>query len=227
MPFRLIGLLSILFLVVPAPAQAVEVWTMMESRVALSENHRVLPEQLRIFSQYRYGTSYGYFGQALLRVGPIWNPAPWLTVATHLTTALAHDGPGIYEQELRAELEPTLRHEWGDLELSDRSRLEHSWFPDGQRWRYRNQVRVAFTPDTWPWRPYVSEEAFWVIGRGWSENRVQLGVSHYYFPQGRTDVGYLFRGENEATGWQFTHLATLTLFFGARNQPFVRGPAAD
>ena len=37
----------------------------------------------------------------------------------------------------------------------------------------------------------------------------------------------MFRSENEATGWQHAHLATLTLFFGPRNAPLVRGPAAD
>ena len=227
MPYKKLGCAAAILLASAAPASASEVWTMFDTRVALSEGQMGLPEQLRIFNQYRFGMRYAGQGQALLRVGPVWNPTPWLTVATHLTNALDQDRPGVYEHEVRAEFEPTLKLSLGDWELSDRSRLEHSWFPTSTRWRYRNQARVAYTPEAWHWQPFASEEAFHVFGQGWSENRIQLGVSHDYFPQGRTDIGYMFRSENEATGWQHAHLATLTLFFGPRNAPLVRGPAAD
>jgi hypothetical protein len=227
MSIRLIGLLSVLMVALPAPAEAAQAWLMFDKRVKLTEGQPAWPTEFRIFNQYRVGPDYGWFGQSLLRAGPVWDVANWLAFEAHLTAALDQEAPGSYEQELRAELEPTFKAAFGDLEVSDRNRLEHSWFPTETRWRYRNQLKLAYVPDDWSFKPFVSEEAFVVLGKGMSENRVQVGVSHEYAPDTRADLGYMWRAENEATGWQSAHVLTLTMFFGPVNPPLVGGQQAN
>lgn len=224
-----LALIAPCWLAQPAEA-AVEAWTMYDTRVRLTDEGGTfgVPDHMRFFSQFRFGPRYAWFGQGLLRMGPIWETHPNLTLATNVTNSLEQQSDRSYRQEVRLEFEPTLKGQWGALEVTDRTRVERSWFGDGtDRWRVRNQVRVTYKPESWEVRPWVSEEGFYILGTGFSENRFTLGASIPTADTDRLDIGYLLRARNTSAGWDLGHVLSLTMVFGPEKEPLFTGPSGD
>ncbi len=98
----------------PAVADA-EVWTNLETRVPLNRPQDPWPDFLRCIAGTRYGFRYPGVGLANLRVGPLWEVAPWLLVGLQTSTYAMQSQPGIFSQEMRAELEPNLHGRFGLL----------------------------------------------------------------------------------------------------------------
>jgi hypothetical protein len=230
MSFKQLGLAAAILLGSAAPAAAFEAWTMFDNRILVTEPGELpgAPNHWRIYSQFRYGQTYSWIGQGLLRTGPIWLLHPNFQLATNMTNNLEQQSGGGYRHEIRAELEPTLSAEWGRFGVTDRTRIEKSWFGDGTgRWRLRNQLRVTYKVEGWKARPWISNEGFYILGSGPSENRLQLGVSIPTADTDRMDLGYMMRARDTSSGWDVGHVATLTLLFGPERQPLIDGPSGE
>lgn len=201
---------------------------MFDNRILVTEPGDIpgAPNHWRIYSQFRYAPVYSWIGQGLLRTGPIWNLHPNFQLATNLTNNLEQQSDKSYRHEVRVELEPTLSFEWAKLGITDRTRIEKSWFGDGTgRFRLRNQLRLTYRPDGWTVRPWVSNEGFYIVGTGFSENRLQLGLTFPTADTDRMDLGYMMRARDTSSGWDIGHILTLTLLFGPEREPLLDGPS--
>lgn len=212
-----------------APTHAQEAWTLYEVRVPLAEGRSIVPNTFRILNDYRYGPRYPWIGQALLRVGPMWEVHPNLALAANFTSNVEQKSPGQFEQEFRGELEPHLRWRLGDLSFNNRHRLEMRRFLTDTRWRYRAQLRLTFQRPDEVWAPYVSEEVFMDLSSGISnQNRLSAGLSYLFSPNARSDMGYVLRSRSLATGgWDSDHVLTVSLVFNPRVAPILTDPAGD
>lgn len=220
----LIGLSALPLLASPAWA-SVEAWSSYEVRVPFDDTASIWPHWVRIANDFRYGTDYPGIGQALLRVGPIWEPHAALSLATHFTSSIEQSSPGKFVQEFRAELEPSVRWRWGDMQVNDRIRIERRAFPTETRWRLRNRLQFSYQPAAWRWVPFVSEEAFWENG-DFNQNRASVGVSRPSGAHGRIALGYLLRSKERGGNWDQTHALTFNFTFSPQIDPlFDDGPS--
>lgn len=222
-------LLAAVFLLLPSrAASAQQLWTLYEVRVPLTEGRSIVPNYFRILNDYRYGPGYPWIGQALLRIGPMWDVHPNLALATNFTSNVEQTDPGVFEQEFRGELEPHLRLRLGDLSFNNRHRLEMRRFPTDTRWRYRTQLRLTLQRPEAVWAPYVSDELFADLTTGaWNQNRFTVGLSYLYSPNARTDVGYLLRSKLSGGAWESDHVLTVSLVFNPKVAPILTDPAGD
>lgn len=211
------------------PAHAQEAWTLYEVRVPLTEGRSLLPNTFRILNDYRYGPAYPWIGQALLRVGPMWDVHPNLALATNFTSNVEQTSPGVFEQEFRGEVEPHLRWRLGDISLNNRHRVEMRRFQTETRWRYRTQVRLTLQRPEAVWAPYASEEIFMDMkGGSYNQNRLSVGLSYLFSPNARSDFGYLLRSKSAAAGnWDTDHVLSVSLVFNPKVAPILTDPAGD
>ncbi len=218
----------VMFLVLPRPALAQEVWTLYEVRVPLTEERSLIPNYFRILNDYRYGPGYPWIGQALLRIGPMWDLHPNLALATNFTSNVEQSSPGVFEQEFRGELEPHLRWRLGDLSFNNRHRLEMRRFPAETRWRYRTQLRLTIQRPEAVWAPFVSDEIFADPSTGtWNQHRLTAGLSYLYSANARTDIGYLLRSKLAGSAWESDHVVSVSLVFNPKVAPILTDPAGD
>lgn len=221
-------LFATMFLVLPRPALAQEVWTLYEVRVPLTEERSFVPNYFRILNDYRYGPGYPWIGQALLRIGPMWDVHPNLALAANFTSNVEQADPGVWEQEFRGEVEPHLRWKLGDVSFNNRHRLEMRRYPTDTRWRYRAQLRLTMQRPDAVWAPYVSDEVFLDATAGvWNQNRLTAGLSYLYGPNARTDIGYLLRSKLSGSTWESEHVLTVSLVFNPKVAPILTDPAGD
>lgn len=212
-----------------APTHAQEAWVLYEVRVPLVEGRSLVPNTFRILNDYRYGPRYPWIGQSLLRVGPMWDVHPNVALATHLTSIVEQKRPGQFEQEFRGELEPQLRWRLGDLSFNNRHRLELRRFPATTTWRYRTQLRLTFQRPGEVWAPFLSEEVFWDLTSGaTNQNRLAAGLSYLFSPNARTDMGYVLRSRLVGSGeWQADHALTVSLVFNPQVAPILTDPTGN
>lgn len=221
-------LFATMFLVLPRPALAQEVWTLYEVRVPLTEERSLVPNYFRILNDFRYGPGYPWIGQALLRIGPMWDVHPNLALAANFTSNVEQAEPGLFEQEFRGEVEPHLRWKLGDLSFNNRHRLELRQYPTDARWRYRTQLRLTWQRPEAVWAPYVSDEVFADLRTGaWYRNRLTAGLSYLYSPNARTDIGYLLQSELAGSTWETKHVLLVSLSFNPKVTPILTDPAGD
>jgi hypothetical protein len=202
------------------PAQAMEAWTSYEVRVPLDDPASPGPHWLKLTNDLRYGANYPGIGQVLVRVGPVWEVAPFLTVATHVTTNAERQTPERFAQEIRLELEPTLRWSWGDVRMNDRLRLERRILFDESRWRLRNRLQVNYQPEGWAWVPYLWNEWF-LEGGAYNQNRTSMGVT---LPSGKNATlraGYLLRMKEDGGSWESTHALSVGFTFSPAVAPLI------
>lgn len=229
----LAALSTICLLASPARAD-VESWNWVEVRVPFSEGQHGLPNSFRLVTDARYAGRYEGLGQIYVRMGPVWELHPNLSLAAHLTAQTDLGAGGTHEQEHRLELEPTIRGQRGDFSWSDRNRLEyrHRQRSAGtsDSWRYRNRVRVNYAPPGSAWFPFVSDEVFVDLsGQGLNQNRLSMGLGRVLNESSRLEVGYGFRSRlASAGGWEHDHLALASFFFAPKVAPLLMpdaGPA--
>jgi len=203
-----------------SPAHALEAWTSYEVRMPFDDAASPGPHWVKLANDLRYGPNYPGIGQVLVRVGPVWEVNPSLTVATHFTTNAERAWQKPFSPEVRLELEPTFRWRWGDFRVSDRLRLERRIFQTESRWRVRNRVQFNYQPDDWTWAPFIWEEAFIEDGQ-FNQNRVSLGVSLPAGPNASLRVGYLLRSREDAGTWDQTHALSLGFTFSPAVDPLI------
>lgn len=201
----------LLFLVLGTTTRAdadTEGWTWLEYRQPIATSPSV---SLRLLTDTRFAARTDGLSDAFLRVGPLFDLAPWILVAVH-GTAIAHNVGGEFQQELRAEIEPLLRFRVASLRVSDRNRLEVRRFPDDTRLRYRNLLRLEHDI-TGPWLGALSNEVlFDLSGDGFQQNRAFVGVGFRFGPTGqRIELSYMFRSRNVMDAWTHDHAAVLHL----------------
>jgi hypothetical protein len=203
-------------LVVPGlPARADgESWNALEIRIPSVSRENWEPVSLRVVTSSRFGFRYPGLGVSNLRVGPLWQVAPWMLLGLHGSAYAEQIEPGHFRQMLRLEAEPNLQASWGNWQFNDRNRIEWRYTPTDAWWRYRNQVRATYQPSGWQWWPTVSQEFAWDL-RPWqmAQSRLTLGVSRILNRSTRLTLEYLWRGRPEQNEWATDHIANVTLFF--------------
>lgn len=194
----------------PAAADT-EGWTWLEYRLPITSAPTSPAVSLRLFTDMRFAGRTDGLYDAFFRVGPLFDLAPWLLVAVH-GTAIGHNVGGMFQQELRAELEPWLRFRLASLRIFDRNRLEVRRFPDDTRLRYRNMLRLEHDI-AGPWLGALSNEVLFDLpSDGFQQNRAFAGVGFRFGPTGqRIELSYMFRSRKVMDAWTHDHAAVLYL----------------
>jgi hypothetical protein len=192
--------LIVLLLLLPRNARAdEEAWVWFENRTQLAKDPRI---SLRMWTDVRMNRRSDGLAQIFQRVGPLFHVAPWLFVGVHATIYADRLSSGKFDQEARAELEPNLVWRLGDFAFNDRNRLEYRWRESGDRWRYRNQLRVSYAPKGLPLQPFVWDEILIDLnGLGLNQNRLLTGLGIPIGARARVDVGVMARSRKETVGW--------------------------
>src|SRR5690606_2769354 len=99
-------------------------WSEMRIPVATAEEFPVRTT-FRLFNDTRFSGRRDGLHQVFLRFGPMFEVTPWLLLALNATVYADHLASGAFDEERRAELEPTVHWRWGDLAFTDRNRLEY------------------------------------------------------------------------------------------------------
>ncbi len=174
-----------------------ESWNVFEYRLPLIRAKPGLGRlSLRVQTEFRFNTRSGGLHQAFARVGPLFDLAPWLFVATQATVYSDRLSDGRYAMEARAELEPNLYGRLGFFNINDRNRMEFRCREARSDWRYRNQLRVNLAPADWAMHPFIwGEVIFDLTGTrvGLSQNRMSVGIGVPFGEGMRLDIGYLMR----------------------------------
>lgn len=192
-----------------------EAWLQFEYRLPVLRTPRpAWPRtDVRVYTENRLNGRSEGLHLTFLRVGPIVYPTPWLFVATHGTVIADHLSSGVFEMEVRAELEPNVFFRLGPFTFNDRNRVEYRWRASAQRWRYRNQLRINYAPQGAWIIPFVWDEVLVDLsGAGFNQNRASAGMSLMLWPNVRLDVSYLFRSRLERDGWQHDHGVIIAIF---------------
>lgn len=195
-----------------------EIWLWTENRLAIVRSDEPAFPRLdwRVFTDFRINRRSEGLAQAFLRTGPLLYVAPFLFVGVHGTIYSDRLPSGRHDQEARAELEPNLFGRVGDVTFNDRNRLEYRTRESGERWRYRNQLRVGYAPPGAKWIPFVWDEGLVDLsGLGFNQNRLEFGLGRMLDPATRLDVGYMIRSREESGTWRHDHVLNLSLFFDA------------
>jgi hypothetical protein len=202
-----------------SPARAdVESWNVLEVRVPIDRSSPWVPRALRAVTSSRFAPRYGGLGVSNLRVGPLWQPTPWLMLGLHASAYAEQASTGDFRQTLRLEFEPNLQGAIGDLHLNDRNRLEWRMTPTDAWLRYRNQLRLTYQPASWGWWPTASQELAWDLRPappfGLVQSRLTVGVARVLNRATRLTGEYMWRHRPDPElGWAQDHIVVLTLLF--------------
>ena len=211
MRFRWLAIVLVTaWLSTPAAADT-EGWTWLEYRQPITQPSTAPAVSLRLFTDFRFAGRTDGLYNSFLRVGPLFDIAPWLLVAVH-GTAVGHNIADEFQQELRAELEPWLRFQVGTLRIFDRNRLEVRRFPGDTRLRYRNLLRLEHDLGG-PWLGALSNEAlFDLFDGGFQQNRAFAGIGFRFGSAGqRIELSYMFRSRRAMDDWTHDHAAVVYL----------------
>lgn len=188
-------------------------WSEMRIPVATAEEFPVRTT-FRLFNDTRFSGRRDGLHQVFLRFGPMFEVTPWLLLALNATVYADHLASGAFDEERRAELEPTVHWRWGDLAFTDRNRLEYRWRDTGDAVRYRNQLRVSYAPPERRIFPFVWNEALILLNEeGFNQNRLTAGLTAALSPTTRLEAGYMFRSREELGTWFHDHIGVLYLFY--------------
>lgn len=219
----------------PAYADRSEIWAASEIQLILSPEtdpglawHDIIPDRFRLYTELQEGPTFPDMHQMLWRVGPIWDLAPFFSVATHFTNIAIQDlDDRQFIEEHRFELEPTFNGKFFPwMNWNNRQRLEYRVRADGNRWRYRNRVGLSFPIPETPFSPFVSSELFVGLnGEGLTQNRNTLGLSWQVNPSIRLSASYMLRLVQEPTGWQPIHVAFLSLGYVSQESGILQTSA--
>lgn len=206
--------------VVPATARADwEIWMPVEVRVPVLRAPTPTWGRVdwRFISEARFSGRTEGLEQLFVRTGPAVYLTPFLFVGAHVTylaDALGGSPPIRMEQEVRAELEPTLFGRIGPVTLVSRNRLEYRWRQTFERTRFRTQLRVNLAPQGWRVMPFLQGELLFDLTDtrldnpvtaaavsptpGLGQVRGMAGVGLQLASNVRLDVGLLVRSRQVA-----------------------------
>ncbi len=220
--------LAILFLTLIAPvshAQGGLFWKATEVQLMLSPEtdpnlawHDIIPDQLRIYSELQVGSEMGIY-QSLIRTGPIWNLLPHFSVAAHVTTAAHQLTPGVFDQELRLELEPTFKGRFNTaIQWANRNRIEYRMRNSRDpHFRYRSRIAINFSDPESAWTPFLSQELFFDLGANFlSQTRTMIGTSYQINDSLSLSLSYLLRNNLRSGEWLVENGLFLTLRYTSK-----------
>ncbi|MFO0677456.1 MAG: DUF2490 domain-containing protein [Polyangiaceae bacterium] len=221
---RLVGgclLAAATFASTPARADG-EAWFWIENRLPVVRTEKPGFPRLdwRFVADFRLNSRSKGLAQSFLRTGPVFYPTSFLFVAMHGTIQSDRLATGRHDEEARVEFEPNLFGRVGDFTWNDRNRLEWRWRESGDRWRYRNQLRINYAPVGAKWIPFVWDELLIDLsGLGLNQNRAQIGMGRMVGESTRIDLGYMVRSREDAGAWIHDHVLNLYVFFDAKPLP--------
>lgn len=208
--------LSLLLLLLSAHAARADggAWVWFEYRQPVWHIQAPPRLSLRFFSDTRLMAAADGLAQQFVRLGPVFDATSWLTVAVHATIYADMQASGGPEQEARLEAEPTFQVRLWKFLVADRNRLELRWRETGTRVRYRNQLRVTWSPPGARLLPFVWNE--WLIDfqDGWNEDRLLTGLGVMLSANVRLEAGYMLRSRLNAGQWSYDHIGVAYLFVG-------------
>jgi len=194
-----------------------EAWAWIEYRLPVAAADRALPRiRWRLWTDVRGDRRSGGLHQIFFRTGPLVDVTPWLLLGIHGTVYADRLATGAFDQEARAEIEPNLHRRFGPFGINDRNRIEYRWRESGVRYRYRNQLRLTYTPDGARWLPFAWDEVLVDLsGLGLNQNRAMAGVGRTLGPLSRVDVGVMLRSRQETGRWLHDQVLAVSLFVDA------------
>jgi hypothetical protein len=226
---RLAAAAALLALSLAPPARADgEAWLWFENRVPILRTDAPAAGRIdwRIFSDVRLNGRSDGLAQAFLRMGPLFYASSWLFIGTHGVIYSDRLANGTHDQEARIELEPNIFFRVGDFAFNDRNRGEYRWRDSGERYRYRNQLRISYAPKGARWIPYIWDEALIDLsGLGFNQNRASAGLGRLLTDTIRLDVGYIFRSREERGDWSHDHILNLYFYFDVPPKVEPKAPA--
>ena len=208
--------LALASFVTPAVARADgEVWLWTEHQVRLHDGDAFVPRtNLGLTTNARFSGRGEGLDFALVRAGPAFAVAPWLTVAASGAAIGIRPGAGTFVQEYRGELDLVPHTKVGDFVLMDRNRFEYVWRQAGAFTRDRNMIRVAYAPKGASWIPFAFVDLFIRPTRPHlQETWSALGIGRVLGASARLDVAYMIRTRDGSNG-ELDHVAWVTAFFG-------------
>lgn len=194
----------------------VEGWLIMESRLPVFQradtSHKL---SLRLQIDFRVaGRTHG-LQQALARAGMIWEPMPWLMLASQTNFNLQSSDGSAYNQEFRQEIEaqatlPIAR--W--LGVAHRHRFELRWVNRVFSVRHRVLTRVNF-PVSEPIHPFVFSELFIIGAPDWiNQHRLVGGFVWRARKNLHVELGYVYRVRSTGqTTWAHDHGPRIAINF--------------
>ena len=204
----------------PATARADwEIWMPVEVRVPVLRAPSPTWGRVdwRFISEARFSGRTEGLETLFVRMGPAVYLTPFLFVAAHVTylaDALGGTAPVRMEEEIRAELEPTLFGRLGPITLVSRNRFEYRWRQTFERTRLRTQLRANLAPQGWRVMPFVQGELLFDLTDtrldnpataaavsptpGLGQVRAMAGVGLQLASNVRLDVGLLLRSRQVA-----------------------------
>jgi hypothetical protein len=197
-----------------------EVWAWSEHQVRVDDGRGDLPAtNLRLTTNARFSGRAAGLDFALVRVGPVFAIAPWLSTATTASTIAIRAGSGAFVQEYRAEFDLVPHLKRGNFVVTDRNRVEYVWREAGPFVRDRNMIRVAYAPEGARWIPFAFVDLFLRPTRpSLQETWSAMGIGRVLGGASRLDVAYMLRTRS-GSGEELDHVAWLMLFFGVPESP--------
>lgn len=116
---------------------------------------------------------------------------------------------GVRTSENRLILETTLKYPRGNLEWSDRNRVEYRNISGAESWRYRNRFRVSYAIPVKKIDivPFVSEEIFYdTVPDQLNQNRITMGLEFMVHRNFGIQLYYLLRSKKSGSDWSQSHI---------------------
>jgi len=190
-----------------------EYWTTAGASFDLDENWSVRVSELlklgndaRKFTYHHTDLGFVYHGLA-----------DWVDLGLHYRHALKRYGSSDWHRERRPHVDVTFKSQLGEIEISDRSRLE---FRDKDyardQWRYTNKLtlRLPYEFTKWKLRPCFADQAYIDLdGCDLNKNKVYSGFS---FEPSESFVGvlqYVWDSDKTYGRWVNTNILWLQLKF--------------
>jgi len=216
----------------PTQAQTAEFWSASEFLLSMhQEEHELsleslIPDRFRVYTQLNSGQRAEGLYQLLWRVGPVWNPTPFLSYSMHLTNASFLGREERFGREVRFEAEPLLKGSFlPGFNWSNRHRLEYRLRNNGNSWRYRTRAGLDYEIPDWPVTAFLTSEYFFeTTHNGFNQNRNTLGLSFKINQSVRLNLSYMLRFE-QSDRWYTTHTGYLTLAYSSQEDGIFRQQA--
>jgi len=142
--------------------------------------------RLVLSSELRYEGMARYLAEHYYETVVQYQAIDWLSIAPQYRQTFVRGGPGQpYNPVYSPMLNVTFMTVFQGWDLSDRNRAQlniNKW--GDTTWVYRNRVNITL-PVRWTKikiRPYIADEFFFTEGRGFSQNRIYVGMAANFNP---------------------------------------------
>ena len=190
-----------------------EYWTTAGASFDIEKNWRVCVDELlklgddgRKFTYHH--TDLGFVYQGL---------ADWVDLGFNYRHAFGRYGPSDWRQERRPHVNVTFKSRLGEIEISDRSRLEYrdkDYARD--QWRYTNKLTLKLPCEftKWKMRPCFADQVYIDLdGYVLSKNKVYSGFSFELSEDVVGALHYVWDSDRTYGKWRNTNILWLQLRF--------------